>query len=125
VSYAALFSGAAAAAPISDATIGEFLRCSMGLSAWKQYQASRWPLRVNPSSGNLHPTECYVAWNFHQPTPGPACFDGWRDVAGFPCDLAVETGAVLNSRGWQDRVHPCRRRPCAVAEGSLRGEKWG
>jgi nitroreductase len=32
----------------------------MGLSAWKQYGASRWALRVNPSSGNLHPTEVYV-----------------------------------------------------------------
>ena len=32
----------------------------MGLSAWKQYASSRWALRVNPSSGNLHPTEAYV-----------------------------------------------------------------
>jgi len=32
----------------------------MGLSAWKQFGASRWALRVNPSSGNLHPTETYV-----------------------------------------------------------------
>ena len=32
----------------------------MGLSAWKQYGASRWALRVNPSSGNLHPTETYI-----------------------------------------------------------------
>ena len=32
----------------------------MGLSAWKQYRTARWPLRVNPSSGNLHPTEAYV-----------------------------------------------------------------
>jgi len=31
----------------------------MGLSAWKQYGSSRWSLRCNPSSGNLHPTECY------------------------------------------------------------------
>jgi SagB-type dehydrogenase family enzyme len=46
--------------PITDASAGEFLRCSMGLSAWKQYQRSRWALRVNPSSGNLHPTEAYV-----------------------------------------------------------------
>ena len=35
----------------------------MGLSAWKQYQATRWALRVNPSSGNLHPTEAYIVWN--------------------------------------------------------------
>jgi SagB-type dehydrogenase family enzyme len=45
---------------MTDGALAEFLRCSMGLSAWKQYQTSRWALRVNPSSGNLHPTEAYV-----------------------------------------------------------------
>ena len=35
----------------------------MGLSAWKQAGASRWPLRVNPYSGNLHPTETYLVWD--------------------------------------------------------------
>jgi SagB-type dehydrogenase family enzyme len=60
VPYAALFDGSAMPAPIGERSIGEFLRCSMGLSAWKQYGASRWALRVNPSSGNLHPTETYV-----------------------------------------------------------------
>jgi very-short-patch-repair endonuclease len=39
----------------------------------------------------------------------------WRDVAGFPCDLALDAGAVLNSRGWTGRVRPCRRRLCSVA----------
>ena len=60
VPYEALFDGSARPAPVSDRSIGEFLRCSMGLSAWKQYGASRWALRVNPSSGNLHPTETYL-----------------------------------------------------------------
>jgi len=41
-------------------TIGSVLRHALGLSAWKQFGASRWSLRVNPSSGNLHPTEAYV-----------------------------------------------------------------
>ena len=40
--------------------IGDVLRHSLGLSAWKQFRESRWSLRVNPSSGNLHPTEAYV-----------------------------------------------------------------
>ena len=40
--------------------LGEILHHALGLSAWKQYGASRWALRVNPSSGNLHPTEAYV-----------------------------------------------------------------
>ncbi len=40
--------------------VGDVLRHALGLSAWKQFGASRWSLRVNPSSGNLHPTEAYV-----------------------------------------------------------------
>jgi len=40
--------------------ISALFRYSMGLSAWKEAGASRWALRVNPSSGNLHPTEAYV-----------------------------------------------------------------
>jgi SagB-type dehydrogenase family enzyme len=45
---------------IDQQSLGELLRCSMGLSAWKQYGQSRWALRVNPSSGNLHPTETWI-----------------------------------------------------------------
>ena len=60
VEYGALFDGSVPPAPVELHAIGEFLRCSMGLSAWKQYASSRWALRVNPSSGNLHPTEAYV-----------------------------------------------------------------
>ena len=60
VPYEALFTGAVAARPIDEHSIAEFLRCSMGLSAWKQYGQSRWALRVNPSSGNLHPTEAWI-----------------------------------------------------------------
>ncbi len=37
----------------------------MGLSAWKAYRDSRWALRVNPSSGNLHPTEAYLVHDGH------------------------------------------------------------
>ncbi len=40
--------------------IGALFELSLGLSAWKQYGASRWALRCNPSSGNLHPTEGYL-----------------------------------------------------------------
>ena len=60
VTYGALYDEPRAAVDISDESVGEFLRCSMGLSAWKAYGRSRWALRVNPSSGNLHPTEAWV-----------------------------------------------------------------
>jgi SagB-type dehydrogenase family enzyme len=42
-----------------DAVAG-FLELSLGLSAWKAAGQSRWSLRMNPSSGNLHPTEAYL-----------------------------------------------------------------
>jgi SagB-type dehydrogenase family enzyme len=47
---------------VSLASVGELLRCAFGLSAWKSIRGARWALRVNPSSGNLHPTEAYLVW---------------------------------------------------------------
>ena len=41
-------------------TIAGFLELSLGLSAWKAVGQTRWSLRINPSSGNLHPTEAYL-----------------------------------------------------------------
>jgi SagB-type dehydrogenase family enzyme len=41
-------------------TLSHLLQLSLGLSAWKSYGGSRWALRCNPSSGNLHPTEGYL-----------------------------------------------------------------
>jgi len=45
------------------AWLSRFLWHSMAVSAWKKVPRSgaRYSLRVNPSSGNLHPTETYVA----------------------------------------------------------------
>jgi len=33
---------------------------SFAISAWKKADGTKWSLRVNPSSGNLHPTEAYL-----------------------------------------------------------------
>ncbi|MRR54596.1 MAG: SagB/ThcOx family dehydrogenase [Deltaproteobacteria bacterium] len=41
-------------------SISQLFFDSMALSAWKSVGEVSWPLRVNPSSGNLHPTECYL-----------------------------------------------------------------
>lgn len=41
-------------------SVGGFLELSLGLSAWKSVGRERWALRVNPSSGNLHPTEAHL-----------------------------------------------------------------
>ena len=40
--------------------IGLLFELSFALSAWKQYGPDRWAMRVNPSSGNLHPTEAWL-----------------------------------------------------------------
>ncbi len=46
--------------PVSLENLSLFLELSLGLSAWKSLPGARWALRMNPSSGNLHPTESYV-----------------------------------------------------------------
>ena len=77
--------------PIDDHSIGELLRCSMGLSAWKQYGSSRWSLRVNPSSGNMHPTEAWIVRD------GRVCHYA-------PREHALEERCVLDSRTWKVRA---------------------
>ncbi|MFN0204790.1 MAG: SagB/ThcOx family dehydrogenase [Planctomycetota bacterium] len=46
--------------PLTIKSLGRFFELSLGITAWKSYESSRWALRANPSSGNLHPTEGYV-----------------------------------------------------------------
>ncbi len=46
--------------PRTAESLGLFLGLSLGITAWKEFQGTRWSLRANPSSGNLHPTEGYV-----------------------------------------------------------------
>jgi len=41
-------------------SLGALLELSFGITAWKSWGPSRWALRCNPSSGNLHPVEAYV-----------------------------------------------------------------
>ena len=88
VPYQALFDDGAVPRPIDLSSIGEFLRCSMGLSAWKQHGRARWALRVNPSSGNLHPTEAYLL------------HDG-RTCHYAPREHALEERCVLGGEAWR------------------------
>lgn len=61
MNYAALFQPAMAGPmPFDPAAIGKFFELSLGLSAWKAFSGQRWSLRMNPSSGNLHPTEAHL-----------------------------------------------------------------
>ena len=52
--------GAVPPVPLDRNSVAMLFELALGLSAWKEYLDSRWALRCNPSSGNLHPTEGYA-----------------------------------------------------------------
>ncbi len=95
--YQQLFNDGIQPASLSAALIGDLLRHSLGLSAWKQAGASRWALRVNPSSGNLHPTEAYIACPA-LPSIGecPAMYHYAPDAH------VLERRVVLEDRAWRE-----------------------
>ena len=46
--------------PLNRQSISQLFLDSLAISAWKRAGEAQWALRVNPSSGNLHPTEGYL-----------------------------------------------------------------
>ena len=52
--------GSVPSAPLTIRSLSRLLQYALAISAWKQAGATRWALRCNPSSGNLHPTEGYL-----------------------------------------------------------------
>ncbi len=52
--------GSVPSMPVTVRSLSRLLQYGLALSAWKKVGATRWALRCNPSSGNLHPTEAYV-----------------------------------------------------------------
>jgi len=62
--YESLYArGAVAAAALDLRALSRLFEYALALSAWKQAGGTRWALRANPSSGNLHPTEGYLLIN--------------------------------------------------------------
>ncbi|MFP8779769.1 nitroreductase family protein [Hydrogenophaga sp. RWCD_12] len=49
-----------AAHPLGLRSIGLLFELSLALAAWKTQGPDRWAVRINPSSGNLHPTEGWL-----------------------------------------------------------------
>lgn len=59
--YDSIFNeGVAQAARLDLHSISQLMYDSLALSAWKDTGEKKRPMRVNPSSGNLHPTEAYL-----------------------------------------------------------------
>jgi len=69
---------------------------SLALSAWKQYGGERWALRVNPSSGNLHPTEGYLICG-----PVPELTETPMVTHYAPLEHALEVRAPFPLEVWQ------------------------
>jgi SagB-type dehydrogenase family enzyme len=68
---------------------------SLALSAWKRSGSSTWSLRVNPSSGNLHPTEGYLI------TGGIEGLEGSPGVFHYaPAEHALELRGRLPVESW-------------------------
>ncbi len=98
LSYDSLFNEAhAESQPIDYGGISRLFYDSLALSAWKQAPGSQpWSLRVNPSSGCLHPTEGYLI-------AGPV--DGLGDAPSvyhyLPYRHALERRVTLGPEEWE------------------------
>ena len=83
--------------PFTFGAVSLFLELSLGLSARKEIAGSGWYLRMNPSSGNLHPTEAYAMLPAIEGLPGGA---GVYHYA--PLQHALEQRARLSQGAMSD-----------------------
>ena len=100
--YDAVLAAAVSPAQVDLEAISRLFFFSLALSAWKQVKrpngeiAAEWSLRVNPSSGNLHPTEGYLTCG---PSRGLASFPGIYHYA--PFEHALEMRRRLTDDEWR------------------------
>src|SRR5262245_28331794 len=89
--------GGVARAALDRTSISRLFQDALALSSWKQAGSSRWSLRVNPSSGNLHPTEGYLV-------AGP--ISGLHSAPAIyhyaPFEHALEVRLELSTRAWTE-----------------------
>jgi SagB-type dehydrogenase family enzyme len=93
----ALEEGVLPAVPLDAAAVARLFYDSLALSAWKAFGRSRWSLRVNPSSGNLHPTEAHL---LAPAVPGLATHPGVWHYA--PREHGLELRAALPAGLWAE-----------------------
>jgi SagB-type dehydrogenase family enzyme len=93
--------------PVDHDSISRLFYDSLALSAWKQAPGTRpWSLRINPSSGALHPTEGYLVAG---PSAGLSTEAGVYHYA--PYHHALERRCSFAARAWtqltQALPQPC------------------
>jgi SagB-type dehydrogenase family enzyme len=82
-------------APLNKKSVSRLFHDALALSAWKEAPGTRWSLRVNPSSGNLHPTEGYLISG-----PIAGLHDGPAVYHYAPFVHALEQRAELTQEAW-------------------------
>jgi SagB-type dehydrogenase family enzyme len=88
-------------APLSVESVSLFFRYALSLTAWKRVGATTWPLRANPSSGNLHPTEGYAVLPALKQIGDTAAVYHYA-----PREHALEQRAVLDAKRWAKMIAP-------------------
>ena len=93
--------------PLSLQSVSLFFRYALSLTAWKQVGATRWPLRANPSSGNLHPTEGYALLPALEQLGVVGVVSDTAAVYHYaPREHALERRAVFDANRWAELVAP-------------------
>ena len=95
----ALIEGRVAPVAPGREAVSRLFHDSLALSAWKQAGTSRWSLRVNPSSGNLHPTEAYLIAG-----PVAGLLDAPAVCHYAPRIHALETRARFSTELWRQLI---------------------
>lgn len=90
-----------ASASVSLQFLSQLFYDSLAISAWKEAGGERWALRVNPSSGNLHPTEAYLMCGS---IPGLAEQPAVYHYA--PREHALELRAKMDEKLWARLAGP-------------------
>ncbi|HBL29019.1 MAG TPA: SagB-type dehydrogenase, partial [Acidobacteria bacterium] len=86
--------GAVAPAPLDREAVARLFFDSLAISAWREEAGARFSFRVNPSAGNLHPTEAYLLAG-----PLPGLHDRAALYHYSPFDHALEIRADLPDGG--------------------------
>ncbi|MGQ0657544.1 MAG: SagB/ThcOx family dehydrogenase [Chromatiales bacterium] len=106
---------------VDHGTLSQFFYESLAISAWKQLGSGPpWSLRINPSSGDLHPTEAYLI-------AGPICGIGEQPAVYHYCvhDHALERRLTLEEAPWSALASRLPRDAFLVALTSIHWrESW-
>ncbi|HRW83090.1 MAG TPA: SagB/ThcOx family dehydrogenase [Methanothrix sp.] len=86
---------------LSFETVSQLLFDSLAISAWRRAGGAAWALRVNPSSGNLHPTEGYLISG-----PVPGLFDSPTIAHYAPREHGLEVRGRFSEEAWREMRLP-------------------